>query len=269
VPGRFAAAARAPPARYAPIVEHRPPTLEWPAAGPPSTTVAAPLGGDPLGPWAGPAAAPAPREDAAGDGKTDLSGGAAGGDDGPGATFDRDGLTVYSVEMRRLAVWEWREGGASTAGAGRVLVATPQALLHHFLFESFVARDAAARATFARFYAATLAVIRAGADAAARADVVAAQTPAVSADTSPFGLPVRPLGDRHLGEAYAARMTAAFGAADPGVLETLGLRYGPAEAAALLQMPGTFRPAKGGPRPRFDPERNPHFARDGRRLIKD
>jgi hypothetical protein len=129
-----------------------------------------------------------------------------------------DGLTAHVTSGRLLAV------AALVSGGQRAMVVAPQYLLLYFLAEALAAEPGAWRDACVRHYRATQEIIRGGAaclerlapppgggeeERAAFARLVAA---------SPFGLPVRTLGDENRGAALEralARQAQACGGPSP------------------------------------------------------
>lgn len=182
-------------------------------------------------------------------------------------------VDVFSTRGRLLAVAvvdgpppPERDGPATEAAAAppvRVTMVSPQYLLLGFLHEAHAAAGAA-RDLYVEFYRATLRLLEAagGLIAALR---VEGGGPAVSGDvfralveSSPFGLPVRPLGADNSGGAYLIRLAGsarAVGDVPPGVAA--------ADLPAPEDTPPKFFPGGAKTRPAFDCEAHAAFQRYG------
>jgi hypothetical protein len=174
-----------------------------------------------------------------------------------------DGVDVYSTRNRLLAVANLSVDGVAVA------VATPQYLLLNFLYEAHVAEDAGARDLFVEHYAATLKLLEAGGllIAALRAQ---GRGPAVPegvyrafVESSPFGLPVRTIGETNHGASYLIRLAQSVQkvGGEPPALDLPD----PANAPPRYFPGGKHTP---GEHPAFDYATNRAFQRAGQPIAE-
>jgi len=167
------------------------------------------------------------------------------------------GVEVYSTKNRLLAVAVLAPSEEGPA----VTVVSPQYLLLGFLFDAHAGPD---RETSLGYYAATLRLLEAG-GALISALRDKGGGPGVSGDkfrafveSSPFGLPVRTLGDSNRNHSYLARLARTarnVRDAPPGVPR--------GDLPNLAEVPPPYFLEGGKPRPSFDYAASRAFRQDG------